>query len=185
MDIGNFSICRIFPRFSIRVMKKLFNPYETLIGAEIGTFKGENARSIIKELKPRRIYLFDPYETYNEFDKEYLIKIREIAEKNLSFKTNTEIVMSRLKSDVGLKKLKYNQLDFIYIDGNHTYPFVKKDLELSWEKIRTGGVLCGHDFGIPDVAKAVLEFADNHNLRINTDNTNLRDGDWYFIKDYS
>ena len=80
---------------------------------------------------------------------------------------------------VVLNSFPDNELDFIYIDGNHTYHYVIKDLEISWKKIKDDGILCGHDFVIPDVAKAVLEFAERNNLKIIT---NLRDGDWVLIK---
>jgi hypothetical protein len=36
-------------------------------------------------------------------------------------------------------------LDFVFIDGNHGYSFVKQDI-LAWlPKIKPGGVICGHD----------------------------------------
>jgi hypothetical protein len=57
---------------------------------------------------------------------------------------------------------------------------VKKDIELFYNKLKKGGILGGHDFWANqiDVCKAVLEFAENNNLRLNGKLT-----DWWIIKD--
>ena len=36
----------------------------------------------------------------------------------------------------------------IYIDADHTYPFVKRDISLYWPRVMDGGFICGHDYGI-------------------------------------
>lgn len=47
--------------------------------------------------------------------------------------------------------------DFVFIDGDHHYEAVKKDI-LTWkQRIRPGGVISGHDSCCPDVEKAVYE----------------------------
>jgi predicted O-methyltransferase YrrM len=55
-----------------------------------------------------------------------------------------------------------NYFDWIYIDGNHQYEFVKQDLETYLPKIKTGGLIAGDDYGRPGwwqdgVTKAVDE----------------------------
>ena len=39
-----------------------------------------------------------------------------------------------------------NHLDFVYIDANHAYEHVKRDIELWYPKVRRGGYLMGHDY---------------------------------------
>lgn len=36
--------------------------------------------------------------------------------------------------------------DFIYLDADHSYEGVKKDLEAWWPKVKYGGILAGHDY---------------------------------------
>jgi hypothetical protein len=36
--------------------------------------------------------------------------------------------------------------DWIYIDGNHLYEFVKQDLELFYPKVKKGGFIAGDDY---------------------------------------
>jgi hypothetical protein len=52
------------------------------------------------------------------------------------------------------------QVDFVYIDGDHTRDSVVWDIERWWERLGPGGVLAGHDFiapGWPEVTGIVQE----------------------------
>lgn len=50
-------------------------------------------------------------------------------------------------------------LDFVYLDADHNYEFVREDILLWMPKIRKGGLLAGHDYCAQehDVMKAVDE----------------------------
>lgn len=37
------------------------------------------------------------------------------------------------------------QFDAVFIDGNHSYEYVKQDLENYWHKVRDGGIVALHD----------------------------------------
>lgn len=49
-------------------------------------------------------------------------------------------------------------LDLVFIDGDHSYAEVLKDLRVWAPKIRAGGLLIGHDVDLPEVFLAVVEF---------------------------
>jgi hypothetical protein len=51
-------------------------------------------------------------------------------------------------------------VDLVFIDADHTYEEVRKDLR--WARhVRPGGILCGHDYGVfPGVNRAVDESFD-------------------------
>jgi hypothetical protein len=63
-------------------------------------------------------------------------------------------------------------VDVAYLDGDHSYEFVKSDLEHWFPKVKKGGFLCGHDYlhggkekdAWPGVTKAVDEFVASHGL---------------------
>lgn len=62
-------------------------------------------------------------------------------------------------SDIS-SKFSDKYFDFIFIDANHAYEYVKKDIASWLPKVRGGGVLAGHDFDAPPypgVRKAVEE----------------------------
>jgi SAM-dependent methyltransferase len=46
-------------------------------------------------------------------------------------------------------------LDAVFIDGDHSYKAVLKDIASWWPKVKSGGTLCGHDIDEPGVAEAV------------------------------
>lgn len=60
-----------------------------------------------------------------------------------------------------------NDLDLIFIDGSHAYKDVLRDMEVWVSKVKSGGVVCGHDFCQmkPGVVRAVGEYIrSNANL---------------------
>jgi hypothetical protein len=76
------------------------------------------------------------------------------------------------------EKFKSDDLfDLIYIDGDHSYESVKKDILISLPLLKNGGVLSGHDFNnqTQGVEKAVNEL-------LGTDIELFPDSSWAFIK---
>ena len=150
-----------------------------LTGVEIGVLGGDNAEIILKTLPIRKLFLVDPYIPYVYVDgqlfdpREYL---PEAEKKLLKFKEKA--ILLTKKSSKAVDDIP-NNLDFVYIDGNHAYEFVKKDIHLYYPKVRSDGVIGGHDFSaaFPGIVRAVLEFAEEKNLQLHG-----RETDWWFIK---
>ena len=71
-------------------------------------------------------------------------------------------------------KYEDESLDFVFIDGDHSYDGVMRDIEAYFPKIRIGGVIAGHDYegGWVDCKKAVDDFFNEGGLEIpqNQDN---------------
>jgi hypothetical protein len=59
-------------------------------------------------------------------------------------------------------------VDAIFIDGDHSYEAVSKDLPFWWNKLKKGGWLLGDDYDScwPETQKAVNDFAEKNNLKI-------------------
>ena len=60
-------------------------------------------------------------------------------------------------------------VDFVYIDGRHDRPCIDDDLAAWWPKVRSGGILAGHDYvmeGPIEVKDAVDEFAADHGVAV-------------------
>jgi len=139
---------------------------EDLVGVLIGVGNGINAKNICKCLDIKKLYLIDPYMIYEGYD----------IKKVKNFRLLEQQAQCRLKKEsvVFIKKLSKNacnmvpdDLDFVYIDGNHHYDYVKQDINLYYPKIKTGGILGGHEFVDElGVIKAVTEFCHENNLKI-------------------
>lgn len=145
----NISIRPEYPRPSTLIAKQLLKEPKTTM--EIGALRGRNSISIIKELKPKRHYIIDPLEHNKSVTNEF--------RKAISRHDN--IMFLRGYSPETTQWTEGEQ-DFIYIDGNHTYEAVKKDLEISQKKISSTGIIAGHDWNNTAVSRAVVEHANSH-----------------------
>jgi hypothetical protein len=73
------------------------------------------------------------------------------------------VAVHRCGSQEASVRFADGSFDWVYVDGNHLYEFVRADLELYDLKVREGGVLAGDDYGEPGwwhdgVTRAVDEF---------------------------
>ena len=94
------------------------------------------------------------------------------------FLKNTKSVQSivnpiRLTSTEASNLYADNSLDFVFIDANHSYEFIKDDIKHWYPKVKKGGILAGHDYWSdwPGVIQAVDEFIskNNYSLEINSE----------------
>jgi len=170
----------IYPEHFMRPMINFLKEEnkKDLIGVEIGTASGENAKRILKTLSIKKLYLIEPWLTYEELGEiKDCNKSKQKCKKVLK-KWNSKIVYVKKLSENAVNDIPDN-VNFIYVDGNHKYAFVKKDIELYYPKVKPGGVIGGDDFcgNFVGVVRAVLEFVDKHNLELHS-----RINDWWIVK---
>jgi len=63
----------------------------------------------------------------------------------------------RMTSEAAAKMFRKDFFDTVFIDGDHAYDAVLIDVESWLPKVKSGGVLCGHDFHFATVRKAVTK----------------------------
>ena len=126
-------------------------------GAEIGVSFGKHAKMLLKGVPNlRKLYLVDPFFNYEGIDSTWdMFVMREKAHQRLDGFDSKHFI-EKTSADAA-KLFHRNELDFCYIDGNHNYEFVKQDIELWYPVVNEGGLLMGHDFQDPEVARAVLD----------------------------
>lgn len=163
-----------------------------LIGVEIGVWRGYHAAEMLMKLDIAKLYLVDPYRKYKEYTETELLNKMEEAElcgKNTLASFQDKIVWIRKMSHIAAEDVK-DLLDFVYIDGNHEYEFVKKDNETWYPKVKKGGLIGGHDYinDFPGVIRAVDEFCYDNNKILHTEygtqmpNCKGFTRDWWVIK---
>jgi cephalosporin hydroxylase len=83
-------------------------------------------------------------------------------------KTNSLDIVKPIKlGSVKASKLyDNNSLDFVFIDANHTYEFVRKDIEAWLPKIKVGGYIGGHDYNSCEGVKRAVDEAFGGNKSI-------------------
>jgi predicted O-methyltransferase YrrM len=120
----------------------------TGVYAEIGTYRGDFALDILEFCAPTKFYCVDPYKSYEGFKDainfESMDDIYAEAKRKLA-PYGERVEFLRMTSEEAAVQFPDDSLDFIYIDGNHSYPYVMQDLELWFPKIRQTGMLCGDD----------------------------------------
>jgi len=156
--------------------------------AEIGVHNGQNASELMNELDLSVIYLVDPYVAYVDKEPEHWFiydsimvdSIRAIAESNISLRPDGyKAKFIRMPSLKAMELFPDNMFDFVYIDALHSHPHVDNDINVWYNKVKTGGVLGGHDWALPDVKEAVRKFTYDNQITI--DET-LFETDWYIQK---
>jgi len=73
----------------------------------------------------------------------------------LRMNSHSRQTLERVKKILGKEKL-----DFLFIDGDHSYEGVKKDFEMYSSLVRKGGIIVFHDIvpGPPEYAGFVSKF---------------------------
>jgi hypothetical protein len=156
--------------------------------AEIGVYQGENALDMLEGLNIGTISLVDPYEDglgYDPAQEEsniHPMEARLIAMARLE-KHESKIIWCKVPS-LFAAQVSPDYFDYVYIDGDHRYEAVSADIRAWWQKIKSGGILAGHDYRStyrPDIHqgidKAVEEFAEHEGLEIHSKGL-----DWWVIK---
>lgn len=123
---------------------------------EVGVWRGRSL-SAIAAAGSKYVFGIDTWEsadsTYTQLAPLGQEIIKWEAHQNLAKFPNVELACGTA-AKFGPK---FGILDMIFIDGSHEYEDVKSDLDALLPKCRPGALICGHDFGMPGVLRAVHE----------------------------
>jgi predicted O-methyltransferase YrrM len=114
---------------------------------EIGVFEGVNTTLIAQTIKPEGVlYGIDPFFKgaigicYSKLITKRLLKRNAVGDKvKLIEKLSFDAVNDVPKA-----------IDFIFIDGDHSYEGLKKDWELYSPRVVLNGIIALHDTTVPD-----------------------------------
>ena len=142
---------------------------EGVVGIEIGTCRAEST-SFLLEKCPNidRIFTIDPYKAYDDWNGEInqnvIDKFMMIAQENLK-SYGDRARMIRETSNDAVNNFTDTLVDFIFVDGDHSYEQTLADCESYYPFLKKGGFFCGHDYSsIEAVYKAVNDFRDTHGI---------------------
>ena len=120
--------------------------------AEIGVNKGETSRLLRHLFPDAELYLIDPWAVTPDYihsgspisrkTKHYEKAYRAVEEQ---FRGDPSTTILRMSSREAISHAP-DDFDLVFIDGNHEYTQVKEDILCWLPKVKTGGILAGHDY---------------------------------------
>ena len=87
------------------------------------------------------------------------------------FKEHPNVCIHRGESQDVLPSFDGGYLDWVYLDGNHHYEYVLRDLRMCLRAVKRGGIIAGDDYYWQGPARdcpvkcAIRVFAGEHDLR--------------------
>ena len=134
-----------------QLLLKFVDPEKIFNILEIGCFEGLSSVFFADNLlnhKDSRLTCVDPFlTTYN--DHSMFLQNNEEArfDYNIKICRNTDrITVKKITSDEFFKT-NVSTFNFIYIDGCHEHPFIKRDMENSFNFLEPGGIMWMDDYG--------------------------------------
>lgn len=122
-------------------------------GVEVGALKGQSAAFLAVELLNRGY-------AAQKLDLVELSPSKDEIAKNLAMVSKIIGTIHSPMSSVGAsQQYADGSLDFVMLDADHELAGVRADIAHWWPKIRSGGILSGHDFShyFPGVMRAAME----------------------------
>ena len=142
---------------------------------ELGSWKGRSTKALAL-VCPGTVYAVDHWK-----GSESEIKTNHSEARNMGPDRFFEIFKANLKGEIQKNKVipiraesqeavnilgrerGFRWVDMLFIDGDHMYESVKRDIQLWKHFVVPGGLLCGHDFfDAPGVRQAVKELLPNY-----------------------
>lgn len=157
---------------------------QIVVGAEVGVFRGKMSAQLLDARDDAFLYMVDSWLPLEEQPERYVatgdIHARLSAQKQAAnharaldvtdFARARRIVIPRA-SVVAASFFAPGALDFVFLDGDHSREGATEDLEAWMARIKSGGLLGGHDYAYAGrhrfgVREAVDAFSERHRLTI-------------------
>lgn len=170
-------------------LAKLFGMLRLEEGAEIGVERGLYSVKLCQANSGLKLHCVDPLKAYKGYREHvsqdkmdgFYVELQERL-KGYDCRFHRDFSMNV----VG--KFPNGILDFVYIDGNHDFQNTTNDIVEWSKKVRSGGIIAGHDYNrnkkkdymchVKDVVQAYTYAMDIHPYFITSD----KSPSWFWVK---
>ena len=168
LEIGVF--CGVTSRNICELLKTNFGNDFRYYGLDLF---GSTKTSSVDEIEPKFLEnqkFSNPLKTiyYNFIKKENLnskISVQNFLKK---FSQNIELIEGDTR--VTLEKVPLSEIDFVFLDGGHSYDTVLSDLQKLYDNMKNNSKIVCDDFAgitkIESVEKAIKDFANNNKIKL-------------------
>ena len=165
----------VWPKIYYGIFSKVINDNNFKNCAEIGIGYGMHAKQVLDNTQLKKLYLIDPMQWYSndgfppDVQKmggfEVLVKNIKI---HLSEHKDRYKWFRKRSLEITNEEIQDESLDAVFLDADHSYRAVCRDLPFWWKKIKKNGWLLGDDYNSchPGTTRAVNEFSRKNNLKL-------------------
>jgi hypothetical protein len=163
---GRMSHLPFFARQDVtrKDLATLFAELGFIEGVEIGTYLAEFA-CLLLSLNPKlHLTCVDPWMAYDNITQAREDGFYSRAMRRLRGQNVTVVRKPSMEAVLGIQD---RSIDFAYIDGNHAFDHVMKDLICWSPKVKSGGMIAVHDYDAyfgTDVSMAVNVYTQAHHI---------------------
>lgn len=149
-------------------------------GAELGVWRGETFKHLVKTCKNLHMTGVDLYEPQpdnggpetwtpgeNGHAWDHNAYYNDLLAFCEQFSGRAQIIKDYTTE--AAKQIEDESLDFVFIDADHSYEGVIRDVGAWACKVRPGGYVMGHDIHFPTVQKAVNEIYGENKYHVEDD----------------
>jgi len=155
-----------------------------VVGVEVGVCYGLNAFQCLVCFPNLTLHLVDQYKRHDS-------RIAKEAAEYILAPFNERIIFHVKTSEEAAQEFADGLLDFVYIDAEHDYDSVMRDIKAWLPKVKKdNGVIGGHDFYVREKDSLVFSLKNGvvnavcKSFPLNTITTSISPGDWWVdIKD--
>lgn len=141
-----------------RRLVKLLQNRPHAMGAEVGVFKGDTSAGLLRALPDLwTLICVDLWREDADFKRHCpnkqsrafnaswpRIKTEFTAQVVAPFSDRVQVL--QMPSIEAAKRVGPDVLDFVFLDGNHGYKYVREDILMWWPKVKIGGLVIGDDY---------------------------------------
>jgi predicted O-methyltransferase YrrM len=149
IDFKNYAQSRMSPFDELALkllLGKISLQQEEIFVLEIGSWLGAGSTQVFSEFA-KKIVCVDHWQGNENQDHKDIVKEIDpylIFQENIS-RFKDKVISIRCNSNEIGEIIKDQTFDFIFIDGDHRYAQTKSDLEVCLPKLKSKGIICGHD----------------------------------------
>lgn len=155
-------------------IEKLFQTYTPAIVIEVGVWIGKSAMHMASLLPSNgKLYAVDHWLGSEEHQPgqtyycNFLPVLYEQFLSNIIHAQLTDLVIPiKMTSLEASQHLRHLKADLIYIDASHDFDSVYADLNAWFPLVKGHGILCGDDWNLADIQRAVTQFSNEKDLKL-------------------
>lgn len=121
---------------------------EPKTGAEVGVFRGELTDDLVFAFPRCKLTLVDLWgkDGAENMGRTHAVNWSAIKADVVARFHHKGHNIRHMTSLQAAARVPPGSLDFVFVDANHEYDPFKADLAAWWDKLRKGGLFCGHDY---------------------------------------